>query len=76
MSGYYLELLTATTYNVKNSEGAVVNDAPLPKLEAYDVLEGLNNTKPAPKPKKKAKKPKKEKVETEEENDQERSMDD
>ena len=75
MSGYYLELLTAKTYNVKNSEGAVVNDAPLPKLEAYGVLEGLNNTKPVPKPKK-AKKPKKEKVETEEENDQERNMDD
>jgi len=76
MSGYYLELLTATTYNVKNSEGAIVNDAPLPKLEAYEVLEGLNNTKPAPEPKKMASKPKKAKKEEKNDKQEERDMDD
>lgn len=79
MSGYYLELLAAKTYIIKNNEGAIVSEAPLFKDDALKQLAKLNGVKEET-PKKKASKPKKEKKveKKEEKNDEqkERDMDD
>ena len=76
MSDYYLELLTGTTYNIKDDKGAIINAAPLFKDEAIKELAKLKGVKT---PKKQATKPKKEKkAKKEEKNDEqeERDMDD
>ena len=78
MSDYYLELLAAKTYIIKNNEGAIVSEAPLFKDDALKKLAELNGVK-GETPKKKEKKPKKEKkAKKEEKNDEqeERDMDD
>ena len=42
MSGYYLELLAAKTYIIKNNKGAIVSEAPLSKDDALNKLAELN----------------------------------